>query len=121
MAIRHKKPAIKIGDGTIVRDFVDIDDVIRAYNAILTKGVAGEVYNVCSGNGHSIRDIVNCLSGLTGIPVTVEQDTTLIRPVDNPVLVGSYEKLHHATGWEPTCSLENSLQKMYGYWSDKLA
>lgn len=120
IAIRHKKPVIKIGDGSIVRDFVDIDDVIRAYDAILTKGVAGEVYNVCSGKGHSILDIVQCLSGLTQIPITVEQDTTLIRPVDNPVLVGSYDKLHRATGWTPENSLENSLEKMYGYWYNRL-
>jgi GDP-4-dehydro-6-deoxy-D-mannose reductase len=121
MAVHQKKPVIKIGDGTIVRDFIDIDDVILAYNAILTKGVAGEVYNVCSGNGHSILDIVQCLSRLTEIPVMVEQDTDLIRPVDNPVLVGSYEKLYRATGWNPTCTLEASLKKMYDYWYNRLS
>jgi GDP-4-dehydro-6-deoxy-D-mannose reductase len=120
IALHHKKPVIKIGDGSIVRDFVDIDDVIRAYDTILTKGVSGEVYNVCSGKGHSILDIVQCLSELTQTPITVEQDTALIRPVDNPVLVGSYEKLHRATGWTPGNSLENSLEKMYGYWHNRL-
>jgi GDP-4-dehydro-6-deoxy-D-mannose reductase len=120
IAICHKKPVIKIGDGSIVRDFIDIDDVIRAYDAILTKGSPGEVYNVCSGKGRAIQDIVQCLSRLTEIPVTVEQDSTLIRPVDNPVLIGSYDKLYRATGWTPRNSLEISLEKMYGYWYNKL-
>lgn len=121
IAIHQKKPVIHIGDGSIVRDFVDIDDVIRAYEAILATGAAGEVYNVCSGKGHSILDIVHCLSASTGIPVTVEQDAHLVRPVDNPALVGSYEKLHKATGWRPECTLEHSLEKMYRYWCTRLS
>jgi GDP-4-dehydro-6-deoxy-D-mannose reductase len=121
MTVRHKPRVIKIGDGTIVRDFIDIDDVILAYKTILTKRVSGEVYNVCSGTGHSILDIVNCLASLTGLSVTVEHDPALVRPVDNPVLIGSYQKLHDETGWAPTCSFENSLKKMYDYWCVRLS
>ena len=64
IAIKHEKPVIKIGSGSIIRDFVDIEDVILAYNAILENGVTGEVYNVCSGRGYSIYDIVNTLSDI---------------------------------------------------------
>jgi GDP-4-dehydro-6-deoxy-D-mannose reductase len=121
IAIQHKKPVIKIGAGTIVRDFVDIDDVIRAYDTILEKGVSGEVYNVCSGKGHSILDIVNALSELAHIPVVVEQNQTLLRPIYNPVLIGSYDKLNDSTGWKPECPLEKSLEKIYTYWLNKLS
>ena len=38
IAIHHKKPIIKIGAGSIIRDFIDIEDVIRAYDAIFKKG-----------------------------------------------------------------------------------
>lgn len=121
IGINHKKPIIKIGAGSIIRDFVDIDDVILAYDAILDKGVPGEVYNVCSGRGNSILDIVGCLSRLTQIPVKIEQKKDLLRPIDNPALIGSYEKLHHETGWEPACSIEQSLEKIYNYWYNKLS
>jgi GDP-4-dehydro-6-deoxy-D-mannose reductase len=121
IAVNHKKPIIKIGAGSIIRDFVDIDDVVLAYNAILEKGVPGEVYNVCSGRGYSIQDIVDCLSRLTQIPIEIEQKTDLLRPIDNPILIGSYEKLHRETGWEPTHSIEQSLEKIYNYWYDKLS
>ena len=121
IAVNHKKPIIKIGAGSIIRDFVDIDDVVLAYNAILEKGVPGEVYNVCSGRGHSIQDIVDCLSKLTQISIEIEQKTDLLRPIDNPILIGSYEKLHRETGWEPTHSIEQSLEKIYNYWYDKLS
>ena len=120
IAIHHKKPVIKIGAGSIIRDFIDIEDVIRAYDAILEKGETGEVYNVCSGRGYSILDIVNALSDLTQIPVVVEQNQTLLRPIDNPTLIGSYDKLWNATGWKPECPLEKSLEKIHDYWLNKL-
>ena len=53
-----QKPVIHIGNGAIVRDFVDVHDVIEAYNLLLTKGKKGEVYNICSGQGRAIQDIV---------------------------------------------------------------
>jgi len=95
--------------------------VVLAYDAILEKGVPGEVYNVCSGRGHSIQDIVDCLSRLTQIPVDIEQKVDLLRPIDNPILIGSYEKLHHETGWKPSYSIKQSLEKIYNYWYDRLS
>ena len=121
ITIHHKKPIIKIGDGSIIRDFVDIEDVIRAYDAILEKGVTGEVYNVCSGRGHSIDEIVNSLSELTHIPVVLEQNQDLLRPIDNPILIGSYDKLQNTTGWKPNCPIEKSLEKIHAYWFNKLS
>ena len=46
-----QKPVIHIGNGMIVRDFVDVHDVVEAYYLLLTKGKKGEVYNICSGKG----------------------------------------------------------------------
>jgi len=120
IAVNHREPIIRIGAGSIIRDFVDIDDVVLAYDAILDRGVSGEIYNVCSGRGYSILDIVDCLSRLTQVSVEVEQKQDLLRPIDNPILIGSYEKLHRETGWEPACSMEQSLKKIYGYWYNML-
>ena len=117
----HKKPIIKIGDGSIIRDFIDIEDVIRAYNTILNKGITGEVYNVCSGQGYSIHDIIKSISELTHISVIVEQNQNLLRPIDNPVLIGSYEKIKNDTNWKPECPIEQSLEKIYQYWFNKLS
>jgi GDP-4-dehydro-6-deoxy-D-mannose reductase len=121
ITLHRTPPVIKIGAGSIIRDFVDIDDVIQAYMAILSKGVTGEVYNVCSGHGYSILDIVRFFSASTHIPVTVEQNTDLLRPIDNPVLIGSYDKLRDDTGWVPHCTIEKSLEKIYAYWYNKLS
>jgi GDP-4-dehydro-6-deoxy-D-mannose reductase len=118
--IKKTDPVIVIGDGTIVRDFIDIDDVIRAYDTIFVNGRKGERYNVCSGTGYSIARIVQMYSEMLDLPVLIEQQNNLIRPIDNPILVGDYEKLKNHTGWTPRVSLEKSLNKIYEYWFTKL-
>ncbi len=112
-------PVISIGNGSIVRDFIDIEDVIRAYDILFTNGKTGETYNICTGKGHSIADIVRIFSEMLDISVDIEQQNTLLRPIDNPILVGSYEKIHAHTGWEPHVSIEESLRKIYSYWFDQ--
>jgi GDP-4-dehydro-6-deoxy-D-mannose reductase len=113
-------PAIVLGNGAIVRDFIDIEDVIRAYDSIMAEGQKGETYNVCSGNGHPIAQIVRMYSEMLDLPVHIDQQNNLVRPIDNPVLFGNYEKLMKRTGWKPRVSLETSLSKIYEYWYNKL-
>jgi GDP-D-mannose dehydratase len=49
----------------------------------------------------------------------VEQNQTLLRPIDNPVLIENYDELKATTGWKPECPLEKSLEKIYTYWLNK--
>lgn len=115
-----REPVVRIGDGGIVRDFTDIDDVVAAYDLLLQKGRRGEIYNVCSAQGRRIKDIVDEVSRICGLTVEVEQEKDLMRPVDNPALVGSYEKARRELGWEPRLSMDQSLRKMLNYWKAKL-
>jgi GDP-4-dehydro-6-deoxy-D-mannose reductase len=120
ITIKKLAPVIKIGDGTIIRDFIDIDDVVRAYDAIFTHGQRGEVYNVCSGNKYSISKIIRIYSDLKQVPVRVIQNKNLVRPIDNPVLFGDYQKLKDHSGWEPVVPIKKSLLKLFDYWSNRL-
>ena len=45
-----------VGDISVVRDFLDVRDVVRAYYRLLKKGRGGEVYNVCSGRGYALEE-----------------------------------------------------------------
>jgi GDP-4-dehydro-6-deoxy-D-mannose reductase len=112
---------IRIGDGSMVRDFLDVRDVVLAYHLLLKKGKQGEVYNICSGHGYAIRDIVTMLSEMYGIPVRILENRSQIRPMDNPRVIGSYQKIQHDLGWQPTIKFEDSLQSMYKYWDKKLS
>jgi GDP-4-dehydro-6-deoxy-D-mannose reductase len=116
-----QEPEIRIGDGSIVRDFLDVRDVVLAYHLLLKKGKRGEVYNICSGNGYAIRDIITILSEMYGIPVKILENPTQIRPMDNPRIVGSYQKIQRDLGWQPSIKFEDSLRSMYNYWYKKLS
>jgi GDP-4-dehydro-6-deoxy-D-mannose reductase len=111
-----QEPIIHIGNGSIVRDFIDVRDVVTAYNLLLRQGKRGEVYNICSGKGREIQDIVTILSYRLNISVKIKQEQTQIRPIDNPRIVGSNEKIRHELGWHPTIPFEQTLQSMYDCW-----
>ncbi len=107
--------AVVVGDLTPRRDFTDVRDVARAYRMLATDGVAGEVYNICSGVDHSIQEIADVLLGLASHPMELKVDESLIRPVDLPILRGSAAKLTEATGWTPEISLSTTLADLLSW------
>jgi GDP-4-dehydro-6-deoxy-D-mannose reductase len=106
-------------DLAIVRDFTDVRDVVGAYYRLLTQGKKGDVYNICSGKGLSLRQVLEKLCNILDINVNVVVDRNLIRPSDNRIIIGSNEKIKMNHGWEPRYSLENSLNDMIKYWQRK--
>jgi GDP-4-dehydro-6-deoxy-D-mannose reductase len=90
-----------IGNGDTVRDFLHVADVVDAYLSLLEHGEAGGVYNVCSGEGQSVRALAGAVLQRLGVSADIATDPARARPVDVPVLVGRNEKLRVATGWTP--------------------
>jgi GDP-4-dehydro-6-deoxy-D-mannose reductase len=106
-------PLMLVGNLTAVRDFLDVRDVVAAYLALARDGARGEIYNVCSGAGRSVRDVLRELIAIAGVPVEVREDPERMRPLDVPVFVGSAQKLEAATGWRPQIPLSQSLRDIY--------
>ena len=106
----QKEIRLLTGDISVIRDFIDVRDVVSAYFALLKDGKTGELYNVCSGNGHSLKDIVKLLAKIFDVQVVTETDPKRVRPVDNRIITGSFEKIREHTGWEPKFKLEESLK-----------
>lgn len=114
---QHKSaPILRTGDLSIIRDFVDVRDVVRAYYMLLLNGMKGEIYNICSGQGNSLETLVSLMQKEAGINITIEIDPARIRPNDNPVIIGSAEKLYQTLGWKPEISLRNSIADIIQYW-----
>jgi GDP-4-dehydro-6-deoxy-D-mannose reductase len=101
---------VSVGDLSPARDFTDVRDVVRAYRLLAERGVAGEAYNVCSGEAIAIATVFDELVMLSGNQVKATVDPTLLRPVDIPVLVGDATKLVSLTGWSRTIPLETTLK-----------
>ena len=97
------------GDLSPERDFTDVRDVVRAYRLIAAGGRSGATYNVCSGRAVAMSTILDALIAAATVPITTKPDPDLVRPVDLPVLRGSFEALHHDTGWEPSIPLDETL------------
>ena len=112
--------AMKTGDLSIVRDFTDVRDVVRAYHLLLLKGRKGEVYNVCSGQGIPLSDFLLKMSQKAGIKITQTTDPALVRPSDNRAIIGSNEKISAETGWRPEIPLDRSLGDILLDWKVRL-
>jgi GDP-4-dehydro-6-deoxy-D-mannose reductase len=108
------------GDVSIIRDFLDVRDVVRAYHLLLEKGIRGEIYNVCSGTGRSLSEIIDMLSNLLDIKITIEIDEKRIRPGDNKVIIGDNNKIKEQTGWYPKIPFIDSLRDIVIYWKQIL-
>ena len=119
-AKNKKRSKIVAGDLGIVRDFTDVRDVVRAYDLLLEKGKAGEVYNVCSGEGHALSEILGMLQKKAGTNAKVKRSEHLVRPKDNPILIGSSKKLKKHTGFKRKYTLSHSLDDILEYWERQI-
>ncbi len=91
---------LKLGND-VIRDYLHVDDVVRAYLALLERGTPGDVYNVSSGRGVSVRQLATDVLLRVGATADISTDVALQRATDLPVLVGSHAKLTKDTGWAP--------------------
>jgi GDP-4-dehydro-6-deoxy-D-mannose reductase len=117
-AKRIGAPVVKVGNLEPVRDLLHVQDVVDAYVRLLSKGEAGEVYNVASGQGKSLEDLLFRMAELLGVRAIPEADPDLMRPADIPHLVGDAAKLRAATGWNPRRSLDDTLRDVLNAQAD---
>ncbi|WP_224364666.1 GDP-mannose 4,6-dehydratase [Hyalangium versicolor] len=102
---------LRTGNLEAIRDFSHVQDVAAAYRLLLTSGVAGQAYNVCSGTGRTIRSVLEEMLVLSGLSVRIELDPARLRPTDNPSQVGVPDKLR-ALGWEPKHTVTAALREV---------
>ncbi len=105
-------PIIKVGNLSSVRDFLDVRDVVDAYVDLVicsTQLKSGAIYNIASGNGKSMRQILDQLIKLSGLDVAVVIDPERKTPSDLSIVVGTTKALQQATGWQPRRKLDETL------------
>lgn len=111
-----QEPAIRVGNLDARRDLTDVRDVVRAYAALMEQGASGTVYNVASGIGRPIRDVLDGLLARSNVPVRVEVDPERMRPRDAATLIGDTTRLRTATGWQPEITFDQMLDDLLAYW-----
>ena len=113
---RDRGGEIRVGNLTPRRDITDVRDVVNAYVLLAQRGVAGTVYNVCSGRDYSMREIVDELGRISGMQLEVREDPALVRPVETPVLRGDPSRIRTDTGWSATTPIKTTLTDLLGYY-----
>lgn len=103
-----------------VRDIVDVRDCVKAMWLLMEHGVPGEDYNICSGRGYRMRDILDRLLSLSPSKIKVRQSPERIRALDDPILIGDNSKLCRL-GWKPQIPIERTLSDILDYWRKRLA
>jgi GDP-4-dehydro-6-deoxy-D-mannose reductase len=115
-----RPPVLEVGNMDARRDFCDVRDVVRAYVQLIDAGEPGQVYNVGSGESHSVADLLHILLGMSQVPIQVRQDPGRMRPSDVPEIVCDAARIRGCTGWQPTISFEQSLHGVLEYWRRKV-
>lgn len=111
--------SIQVGRLDVYRDFTDVRDIVRAYRMLAEEGHSGETYNICSGEGRRICDVLDLMRAEHGNPL-VELDESKIRPVENIYSVGDNNKIRTDLGWEPIYPIEDSLRGVLAEWEKRL-
>jgi GDP-4-dehydro-6-deoxy-D-mannose reductase len=107
------EPRLRVGNLDSVRDFTDVRDVVRAYRLLVEGDHAGEPVNVASGEGRTLRSLVDSLIEISGLEVAIEVDPDRLRSSDPPRIVGDAHRLQVLTGWAPVIPIERTLRDIW--------
>jgi GDP-4-dehydro-6-deoxy-D-mannose reductase len=115
------EPVILVGNLEARRDLMDVRDTVRAYRALIRRGEPGRAYNVCSGEAHAIRELLDGLLAHSSVKVDVRVDPSRLRPVDQPLLVGRLDRIRRETGWQPEIAWATTLGDLLQDWRARIS
>ncbi len=109
---RRRADSISLGNLDVARDFGDVRTVAAAYAELITAPAFTDPMNLCTGKGHSVRDILAMATAMTGHQLDIVVDPAFVRTNDIPYLVGDPTRLQTLLpSWRPK-SLEATLEWM---------
>jgi GDP-4-dehydro-6-deoxy-D-mannose reductase len=115
----RQPPVLRVGNLDPVRDLSDVRDVAAGYVSLVERGMSSHAYNLCSGVGRSIREVVDVFRSLARVPIDVAQDAALVRRVEVPMLIGSAERAQADTGWRPAIPFERTAADLLAWWRSR--
>jgi len=116
------KPAMRVGSMDAKRDYLDIRDAVEAIYLTAQKGKLGESYNVGTGIGRSLQDVLDTLIRLAGLnkeAIKVRRNPAYISKDEIKSMRLDSTKLTNLTGWKPKTSFRKTLNDILDYWSEE--
>jgi len=115
-----KDPVVLVGNLEAVRDYTDVRDMVRAYYLAVQKCQPGEVYNIASGRGWKISEVLNLLLSMSKVKIKIVRDEERMRPSDVEVLIGDASKFYKQTGWRPQIPFTKTMEDLLNYWRERV-
>lgn len=110
---KDNKTTIELGNIDVSRDFSDVRDIAKSYVDLLESDVRSEVFNLCSGNVHSLSSIIEKMEEIAGYKIDVQVNPDFVRANEIKVLGGDNGKLFNMTASKPTLTIDQTLSDMY--------
>jgi len=101
---------LKVGNLDTVRSIVDVRDLVRGL--VLCENIKNSTINLGSDKCYSIHEIFKKIAGDTPYEVV----NFLLRPTDEPIILGNINKAKRVLGWEPEISLTQTIADTLDYW-----
>ncbi|MGN2251224.1 NAD-dependent epimerase/dehydratase family protein [Frateuria sp. GZRe14] len=109
----RREQIIELGNTNVVRDFSDVRDVARCYRAIVDKKPIGQTFNLCSGEGHSLDDVLDMMGDIAGYRIVKQVNPDFVRANEVHRLVGSNARFKACMPLAPMIPLKETLAWMY--------
>lgn len=111
---------LRVGNLSSRRTIVDVRDLNRAMILLMSRGRAGEAYNLGGATAYEMREILALVKEECARNEIVEVvDEKLLRPTDERIIWGDCTKLFGEIGWTPQISLKQTVVDIFAYWRTK--
>lgn len=110
---------IQAGNLEAIRDFSDVRDITRGYALATTKGKTGKIYNIGSGQGYKLHDLLVQMLEIAQVKAEIVIEPAKLRPTDIPALVCDHSRFSDDTGWQPEYNIAASLRDLLRFWEEK--
>ena len=109
----HKASVIELGNINVARDFGDVRDVAKVYEAICSRDYVGGAYNICTGVETSLQAVIKIMEKLAGYEIQVDVNPNFVRDNEVKSLTGSPLKTFKVFETKKAFDLEDTLSWMY--------
>jgi len=109
--IKHGESPLIYGDGSMIRDYIYIKDVVDATMAVLEKNTHERVFNVGSGKGTSLNNLIEIISNVVGQKIVPQYKADFSNYVKKNVL--DISKIERETGWIPKTEIQEGIKKTW--------
>jgi GDP-6-deoxy-D-talose 4-dehydrogenase len=109
-AIRERKHDIELGNLSVIRDFLDVRDVVNVYIQLMRRLPDGGIFNVSSGNGYRLKDLLILIQELAHMTLDIQQSDSLIRKNEIITSIGDSSALQQCLNWRPSYTIRDTLE-----------